>query len=132
MMYVVHIHYLLNEPKKWNFAYNSDRRMYLLLRFLFIDLMDISLISKSLRPIKLWSKWSFSSFSTSKAALGCSYKTHRIKDAKLTSVCHVVSYETLWRDHIRINCATQLRATLTWLRRDWFDLNIQIRVEIIR
>jgi len=31
-MYVVYIidyiHYLLNEPKKWIFAYNCDRRVY--------------------------------------------------------------------------------------------------------
>jgi len=33
MMYVVylivHIHHLLNEPKKWIFAYICDRRVYL-------------------------------------------------------------------------------------------------------
>ena len=25
---VEHIHYLLNEPNMWNFAYNSDRMVY--------------------------------------------------------------------------------------------------------
>jgi len=34
------------------------------------------------------------------------------------------------RDYMRITCATELRASLTWLRQDRYDLNIQIRVEI--
>jgi len=30
-VYIIgHVHHLLNKPKKWTFAYNSDSRVYLL------------------------------------------------------------------------------------------------------